>query len=120
MTTPPSPTPTPVRLMRGLVMAAHLALIALLIGTARSSIGVVAGLLLFAPLPGLLRGSRYVHAWASMLLVVYCALLLAGGYSDIADRLRLFGFAALAAFDFCAMVMYVRVSAAAARRVRGS
>src|SRR3546814_12955357 len=65
-----------------MALAAYLALIVLLITTTVSKLGLIAALLLFVPLPGLLRGSRYVHAWASMMLVVYCALLLANGYAQ--------------------------------------
>src|SRR3546814_6141985 len=68
----------------------------------------IAALLLFVPLPGLLRGSRYVHAWASMMLVVYCALLLANGYAQPRTQLLMFVLAGLAAIDFTGLVMYVR------------
>lgn len=94
--------------MRIMALAAHLALIVLLIVTSVSKLGLFAALLLFAPLPGLLRGSRYVHAWASMLLVFYCALLLANGYAQPQTRLLMFTLAGLAAIDFTGLVMYVR------------
>ncbi|NGY06857.1 DUF2069 domain-containing protein [Solimonas terrae] len=94
--------------MRVTALVAHLALIVLLIATSTSKLGLCAGLLLFAPLPGMLRGSRYVHAWASMLLVVYCALLLANGYAQTQTQSLMFLLAGLAAIDFTGMVMYVR------------
>lgn len=94
--------------MRVMALTAHLALIVLLIFTSTSKLGLIAALLLFVPLPGLLRGSRYVHAWASMLLVVYCALLLADGYAQPQTRWLMFVLAGLAAIDFTGLVMYVR------------
>lgn len=94
--------------MRVMALVAHLALIVLLIVTSASKLGLFAGLLLFAPLPGMLRGSRYVHAWASMLLTVYCALLLANGYAQPQMRTWMFLLAGLAAIDFTGLVMYVR------------
>lgn len=94
--------------MRIMALAAHLALIVLLIATSVSKLGLIAALLLFVPLPGLLRGSRYVHAWASMLLTVYCALLLANGYAQPQVRSLMFVLAGLAAIDFTGLVMYVR------------
>lgn len=99
---------------RVLALTAHLALIVLLIGES-STLALLAALLLFAPLPGLLRGSRYVHAWASMLLVVYCALLLAEGYARPQAQGSSFVLAALAAADFTGLVLYVRFSAREAR-----
>jgi uncharacterized membrane protein len=98
-----------------LAVAAHLALIVLLIVTSSSKLGLLAALLLFAPLPGMLRGSRYVHGWASMLLIVYCALLLANGYAQPRTQGLMFGLATLAALDFCGMVLYVRFNAREAR-----
>lgn len=97
--------------MRALALAAHLALIVLLIVALRSSLGVLAALLLFAPLPGMLRGRRYTHGWASMLLVAYCAVLLANGYAEPQNKGLMFGLAALAAADFVGMVLYVRFHA---------
>ncbi len=58
----------------------HLALIVALIWGSQSSLGLIGAFGLFLPLPGLLRGRERTHAWASMLLVGYCALLLANGY----------------------------------------
>lgn len=101
--------------LRVLALISHLALIVLLIATAASKLGIVAGLLLFAPLPGMLRGSRYVHAWASMLLVVYCALLLANGYAQPPTQRLMFLLAALAAADFTGMVLYVKFGSLEAR-----
>ncbi len=98
--------------MRLLALAAHLALIVvLLIISAESKLGLFAALLLFAPLPGMLRGSRYVHAWASMLVVIYCAVLLANGYARPQTQTLMFVLASLAAADFIGLVLYVRFSA---------
>ncbi|WP_020650794.1 DUF2069 domain-containing protein [Solimonas variicoloris] len=100
---------------RALALAAHLALIVLLMALLRSPLALAAALLLFLPLPGMLRGRRYTHAWASMLLVGYCALLLANGYAQPQARALMFGLAALAAADFVGLVLYVRISAREAR-----
>ncbi|MFT4047913.1 MAG: DUF2069 domain-containing protein [Solimonas sp.] len=108
----PSRAPRPLsRWMHALTVAAHLALIVLLPIGAPSRLGVASALLLFAPLPGLLRGRPYTYKWASMLLVFYCALLLSGGYADPAQRGTLFGLAALSAADFIGMVLFVRLRA---------
>lgn len=104
--------------MQALTLAAHLALIILLLACVPTRLGIASALLLFVPLPGLLRGHAYTYKWASMLLVFYCALLLSGGYADPAQRGFLFGLAALAAADFIGMVLFVRFGAreALARR----
>ncbi|WP_051362307.1 DUF2069 domain-containing protein [Solimonas soli] len=106
------------RWMHALTIAAHLALIILLLIAVPSRLGIASALLLFVPLPGLLRGSLYTCKWASMLLVFYCALLLSGGYAAPAQRGLLFGLAALAAADFVGMVLFVRFSAREALALR--
>ena len=105
-------------LMRTLALAAHLALIAALLFVDRSPLTVLGALLLLAPLRGMWRGRLYTCAWASMLLAIYCALLLADGYARPQVQLKAFLMAGLAAADFVGLVLFVRFSAreAAARR----
>jgi uncharacterized membrane protein len=73
--------------------------------------GALLCLPLLAPLPGLLRRRTYTAAWASMLLVFYVAGLLAEGVA-VPDR-RGVGTAlsVIAALDFVAVVLFVRLAA---------
>lgn len=94
--------------MRRLALASHLLLIALL---ALINVPVVAVILiapLLLPLPGLLRGRAYTHAWATMLLTFYVGGYLAAGYFDPSHKWRCFGVALLAALDFVALNLYVK------------
>jgi uncharacterized membrane protein len=106
------------RWMQALTVAAHLALIIVLLLCVPTRLGMASALLLFVPLPGLLRGTLYTYKWASMLLVFYCALLLSGGYADLTQRGFLFALAALAAADFVGMVLFVRFSGREALALR--
>ena len=99
------------------VLALHLALITALLIAVRSSLGIAAALLLFLPLPGLLKARAYTAAWASMGLVFYCALLLAEGYVNPAQRTPAFALAALAGADFIALIFFVRVSSRLSREL---
>lgn len=112
MNTPMTQKPMPVRVVRWLVLGAHLLLILLLM-LKGSALSLLAGLLLLAPLPGLLKGRSYTHAWASMMLAIYCALLLSDGYARPQGQYQAFGLAALAALEFVALMLYVRFSARA-------
>lgn len=96
---------------RLLALATHLALIVLLLALAQSRLGIAAGLLLFVPLPGLLRGREYTHAWASLLLAFYSAVLLAEGYAGRAPEPRDLWLAGLAAVEFVSLVLFVRLRA---------
>jgi len=91
-----------------IAVAAHLGLIIGLIWTSRSTLGLLLALLLFLPLPGLLRGRERTHAWVSMLLAFYCAGLLSNAYVQTQGRALSFVLAALAAIEFCAAMIYVR------------
>ncbi|SEQ74381.1 Predicted membrane protein [Solimonas aquatica] len=107
-----SARPLPVQVVRLLVLLSHVALSLLLITTG-GKLALLAGLLLCWPLPGLLRGRSYTYAWASMLLAIYCALLLADGYARPQAQHWSFGLALLAALEFVALMLYVRFSARA-------
>jgi uncharacterized membrane protein len=63
------------------------------------------------PLPGLWRGRSYTYAWSSMLIAFFVAGYLADGYARPATRLSAFAMASIAAIDFVAVMMFVRVSA---------
>lgn len=94
--------------MRRLALASHLSLMAVLawINVPVAAVILIAPLLL--PLPGLLRGRAYTHAWATMLLTFYVGGYLAAGYFDPAHKWRCFGVALLAALDFVALNLYVK------------
>ncbi|HSW11723.1 MAG TPA: DUF2069 domain-containing protein [Solimonas sp.] len=102
-----------------IAVAAHLTLIAGLLWSSRSTLGMMLALLLFLPLPGLLRGNARTHAWVSMLIAFYCAGLLSNAYSSAAGRGLSFGLAAVAAIEFCAVMMYVRFDARERRAAAG-
>lgn len=91
-----------------IAVAAHLGLVAGLIASSRSLLGLLLALLLFLPLPGLLRGHERTHAATSMLIAFYCAGLLSNAYVQSEGRALSFVLAAVAAVEFCAVMMYVR------------
>ncbi len=92
-------------------MFMHLALISALVVLAvqGSSRCWAAALLLLPSLPGLLRRRRYTFQWTCMLVAIYCALWLAEGWYAPATRATAFGVAALAALEFSALGLYVRL-----------
>lgn len=73
--------------------------------------GILLCLPLLAPLPGLLRRRTYTAAWASMLLVFYVAGLLAEGVAVPGRRTIGTWLSVVAALDFVAVVLFVRLSA---------
>ncbi len=103
------------RLNHGVMLALHFSLLTALLLTAQSSLGLIAALLLLLPVPGLIKGRGYTAAWASMLLAFYCALLLAEGYADPAQKTAAFALASLAAADFVALILFVRITSRSAR-----
>jgi uncharacterized membrane protein len=76
--------------------------------------GALVALPLLAPAPGLWRGRPYTYAWASMLVVFYVAGLL------IDRRPLTLALAAVAALEFCVLVLYVRARSVEARRAASS
>lgn len=92
-------------------IVAHALLIAALLWVAQqgSVLSGAAALLLLPSLPGLLRRRRYTFQWTCMLVSIYCALWLAEGWYAPAARATAFGVAALAAADFIALALYVRL-----------
>lgn len=73
--------------------------------------GLMIVVLLLVPTLGIVRGRRYTCAWASMLIAFYAAGLLAEAYMWPSRRLLMLVLATLAALEFAALVLYVRVAA---------
>jgi uncharacterized membrane protein len=73
--------------------------------------GLLLALPLLAPLPGLWRRRTYTAAWASMLLVFYVAGLLAEGVAQPQRRAVGSALSVVAALDFVALLLFVRLSA---------
>lgn len=96
--------------MQALTLACHLALIIGLLWIG-GRLALLFGLLLFLPLPGLLRGRERTHAWLSMLIAFYCAALASNAYSSSTGHTLWFVLATLAALEFAAAVLYVRFRA---------
>lgn len=94
---------------RIVALVAHLALIGALLHFGGSLLSILAALVLLVPLPGMLRGREYTHAWASMMVAFYCALWLAEGWANPAQQGLAFSIAGLAALDFAGLVLYVRL-----------
>lgn len=105
-----------------LALTLHVGLIIGLTAASRSPLGLLFALLLFLPLPGLLRGLPRTHAWASMMLAFYCAGLLSNVYDEPARRGIMLLLAVMAALEFAALVLYVRFGARErqAREARGN
>jgi uncharacterized membrane protein len=90
-------------------LALHVILMLGLIAWTTSLPGLGLTLVLLAPLRGLVRGAPYTFAWASMLLSVYCAFLLGEGYAHPFLKGWAFSLASIAALEFVALVMFVRL-----------
>lgn len=80
---------------------------------AAGAVGVVLALPLLAPLRGLWRGAPYTYAWCSLLLVFYVGGLLMEAVSTRAVVPMLL--ASAAAIEFCALLLFVRFTAAERR-----
>ncbi|MGH8517777.1 MAG: DUF2069 domain-containing protein [Panacagrimonas sp.] len=76
-----------------------------------SALSAVMVLILCLPLPGLWRARIYTYAWSSMLIAFFVAGYLADGYARPATRGAAFAMASIAALDFVAVMMFVRISA---------
>ncbi len=108
--------------VRLVALAAHALLILGVALRDPSALSWVLAAILCLPLPGLWRRRTYTYAWSSMLIAFFVAGYLAEGYARPATRLWSFAMASIAAIDFVAVMMFVRVSAreAAAVAARGS
>lgn len=76
-----------------------------------SALSTVMAAILCLPLPGLWRGKPYTYAWSSMLIAFFVAGYLADGYARPASKLSAFAMASIAALDFVAVMLFVRVNA---------
>lgn len=106
---------SPSRYARAIVLACHLAL-AVTLPLVAGVFGAVLVLPLLAIAPGLWRGTPRHYAGATLLLVFYAG----GGLMEaMAHAVRSPGaiaVACLAVLEFCALMMFVRLRAAEARR----
>ena len=77
--------------------------------------GLLPGLLLALPmaaaLPGLYRKSTYTAGWTTMLLVFYCAGLMAEAFAIPARRHVALILSVVAALEFVSLVLFVRLTA---------
>jgi uncharacterized membrane protein len=96
---------------RAVAIASHLLLIALMLIGSGGGRGALLIVPLLLPVAGILRGRAYTYSWACMLVVFYAAGYLASGYAQPTQQLSAFGLASVAAVDFVALVLYVRLLA---------
>lgn len=94
-------------------VALHLALITGLILSGGSMLSLLGALILFAPLPGMLRADGTTYRWATLLLSFYVAFLLAEGYARPLEQTAWFALAALAAADFMGLIACSRFTSRA-------
>lgn len=109
-----TPVATLVARLRVVSLACH----ALLLAGLPLAAGVTGGLLalpLLAPVRGLWLGRAYTYAWCSMLIVFYTGAFLMEASFQPARRPLALLFALVAAVEFCALVLFVRVDAASRR-----
>ena len=94
---------------RRAALALHFALMAAVVLDSRLGLGALLAAPLLFPLPGLLRGTAYTHAWASMLLSFYTGGYLSAAYARPDHKWISIGIAALAAAEFVSLVLSVRL-----------
>lgn len=98
---------------------AHLAVLiaqpALALGIAAwtgwSALGAAAAVVLLLPMRSIARGNTYTCGWVSMLVVAYCAFLLAELYAQPQAKLWPGVLSLLAALNFVSLLLYVRLRA---------
>ncbi|WP_428312436.1 DUF2069 domain-containing protein [Hydrocarboniphaga sp.] len=96
---------------RVVAIASHLLLIVLMLIGSRGGSGALLVLPLLLPIAGIIRGRAYTYSWACMLVVFYAAGYLASGYAQPMQKWSAFFLASIAAIDFVALVLYVRLLA---------
>lgn len=106
------------RLALTVALASQLALIVGLAWWCGLAAGAALGAPLIVSLLLLLRARPYTAGWSTMLVVFYVALLLAEGVAVPARRTVSEILAALAALDFTALVLFVRLTAREASATR--
>lgn len=94
---------------RAVAVAAHLGLTAGLLWWSSTTLGWLVSALLVPAIPGLLSGREYTYAWMSLMLSFYSAALLAEGVAVPAHKPVAWALAAVAAVEFSALVLYVRL-----------
>lgn len=94
------------------------ALIVIALPVSGGVLGALAAVPLLAPVRGLWRGRPYTYAWASLLVVFYAGAFLMEAYTHHARSGAALGLAALAAAEFCALLLFVRLRAVEARRAK--
>lgn len=99
--------------LRVMVLLTHCGLMAGLLLWSQSILGAMVAAVLLIPLPGLWQGRSYTYAWASLLLTFYCAALLAEGVAMPAKKAIAWSLAGIAALEFSALILYVRLQARA-------
>ena len=97
--------------VRRVALGAHLLLILGVALRDPSALSTVMAVVLCLPLPGLWRGRPYTYAWGSMLIAFFVAGYLADGYARPESKLSAFAMASIAALDFVAAMMFVRINA---------
>lgn len=105
----------PSHVARAVTLGLHAGLIGAIVHLAGAGLGLILLLPLLAPLPGFWLSRSYTFAWASMLLVFYCAGFLAEAYMrpTLAWAMRVA--AIVAALEFVSVVLFVRLAAREAR-----
>ena len=88
----------------------HVALIVAVAVREHTWLGLLLAAVLALPLPGLLRARTYTAAWASMLVGFYVAGYLAAGYARPDEKTGAFLLASVAALDYLALMMFVRIT----------
>jgi uncharacterized membrane protein len=105
----------PSHVARAVTLGLHAGLIGGIVLLAGGGIGLLLLAPLVAPLRGYWLGKPYTFAWASMLLVFYCAGFLAEAYMRPTLAWPLRTVATIAAFEFVSAVLFVRLRAKEAR-----
>ena len=108
-------TPTPSARLRVAVLLAH-AILLVALPLFGGWLGVMLALPLLAPALGLWRAHPYTYAWASMLVVLYLGGFLMEASTHAERRPVALALAFIAAFEFVAMLLFVRFRSAEARR----
>ena len=104
--------------IRVAVLVAHAVLVVAL-PLAGGGPGALLALPLLAPAPGLWRAQPYTYAWASMLVVFYVGAFLMEASTHAERRPVALALAFVAAFEFVALLLFVRFRAVEARRLEG-
>lgn len=100
---------------RRIVLALHAAIL-LLLPAFGGVLGALVALPLLLPLRGLWQGRAYTFAWASLLLVFYAGAFVMEMASHPARAAPALALALLASLEFCALLLFVRLRRAEARR----